>query len=365
MMTEKMTKMVGIVKKYDEQIKKGSTAYGSYFAPDIPDKVKNKLIKKFDNHIPVNSIVAVFDETLMNSGAAGIVFLNDGFYCKPWIWSKAVYFRYKDIGSCSVVNGSVELGILNNPDMKEYTIITSFRADAIRDVIWEFRDLDYVYGQSLRKSSGKVKKMDIPKEMLDTCHGIIHGAAVGCGGVGTGLAQIPCSDSAVIVPIQVGMIIGLGKVFELNITESTAKSLIASAGAMIAGRSASQILLGWIPVLGNAINTATAAGLTEAIGWIAVNNFYERWIEDKTKGRLEGIKDGYEEASGEYEKKLRRQAELFLKQKKDAEKELAEYETLLNEYEKYIEELECKCTAIDHLKEIKEIYEELKRLKND
>ena len=185
-----------------------------------------------------------------------------------------------------------------------------------------------------------------------------------CGGVGTGLAQIPASDNAVIVPIQIGMIVGLGTVFDLNITEAGAKSIIASASATIAGRTITQFLVGWIPGIGNAINTATAAGLTEAIGWIAVKNFYDRWIQDKNKGRLEGMKDGYTEASGEYERKLRKQAEEFFNQMKDVQEERDEYERLLNEYEKYIKELEIKCAASELIQETEKIYQNLRKLKS-
>lgn len=199
--------------------------------------------------------------------------------------------------------------------------------------------------------------------MIKKCHGIIHGASAACGGVGTGLAQIPASDNAVIVPIQIGMIVGLGTVFELNITESVAKSIIASAGASIAGRTLSQFLVGWIPVVGNAINTATAAGITEAIGWIAVRNFYERWLEDKNKGRLDGMKDGYNAASGEYERKLRKQAEEFLNQIKDVHRERDEYEKLLSEYEAYIKELEKNCAAAKLIEEMKGLYDSLEHLK--
>ncbi len=47
------------------------------------------------------------------------------------------------------------------------------------------------------------------EEQNNTCHGIIHAAAAAAGAVGAGLAQAPCSDAAVIVPIQVTMIVFL------------------------------------------------------------------------------------------------------------------------------------------------------------
>ena len=47
----------------------------------------------------------------------------------------------------------------------------------------------------------------------------------------------------------------------------------ASAAAATIGRTASQVLIGWIPGVGNIINATTAATLTEAIGWIMANEF--------------------------------------------------------------------------------------------
>lgn len=59
-------------------------------------------------------------------------------------------------------------------------------------------------------------------------------------------------------------------------------------------------------------------------------------------GKYDGKKDGYVQASKEYESKLIEQADLFLKQTKDFQKEKAAYEELLKEYEFAITELEEK-----------------------
>lgn len=346
--SEKIKKMVEVVKKYDVQLRK-NIDFEHYFAPNIPEKIKKKLIKNIDNHIAINSIVAYYDSTIFDTGNRGVVFNCDGIYLKD-IMSKPVYFRYIDID-----------------DSYTYTDIfnkTNFDKTTLKTILEQLKKIDEEYGQTTDKTSGKIKKIDIPKDMMDKCNKIIHGASAACGGVGTGLAQIPASDNAVIVPIQIGMIVALGAVFDLNITESGAKSIIASAGASIAGRTVSQLLVGWIPVLGNAINTATAAGITEAIGWLAVKNFSERWVQDRNKGRYEGMKDGYTEASGEYERKLRNQAKDFLNQMKDIQREHDEYEKLLDEYEKYIKELETKCAASELIKEMKDIYQNLKNLKS-
>ena len=111
------------------------------------------------------------------------------------------------------------------------------------------------------------------------CNAIIHTASVAAAGAGAGLAQIPGSDNAVITPIQLTMTISLGKVFDIDLSESAAKAALGSVAASTIGRTVSQVLLGWIPGIGNAINATIAAGLTEAMGWALADDFskqYER-----------------------------------------------------------------------------------------
>ncbi len=113
---------------------------------------------------------------------------------------------------------------------------------------------------------------------------IIHGASAAAAGVGAGLAQLPGTDNAVIVPIQVGMVVTLGAVFGINLTESAAKATLATATATFVGRGISQFLVGWIPGIGNALNASTAAGVTEAIGWTIAKDFArqnQKQIENK------------------------------------------------------------------------------------
>ena len=85
----------------------------------------------------------------------------------------------------------------------------------------------------------------------------------------SGLAQIPGSDSAVIVPLQTAMIVGIGSEHGVKLTKGAAADLLLTFSATMAGRTLSQFLVGWVPVYGNALNAATAFSLTEAIGWAA------------------------------------------------------------------------------------------------
>ena len=99
------------------------------------------------------------------------------------------------------------------------------------------------------------------------CHAIIHTATAACAAVAGGMAQIPGSDTVSITAAQVTMVIGLGKVFGMSLTNSAAKAIIAGASGMAFGRLISQWAVGWIPGFGNAINASTAIGITEALGW--------------------------------------------------------------------------------------------------
>lgn len=110
-------------------------------------------------------------------------------------------------------------------------------------------------------------------EQTAKCHTIIHANSVAAGAVGAGLAQLPCSDNLILVPIQIEMIIALGAVFEIEVLESAAQSMLATALSTTVGRGISQLLIGWMPGVGNIVNASTAAGITETVGWIIANDF--------------------------------------------------------------------------------------------
>ena len=120
-----------------------------------------------------------------------------------------------------------------------------------------------------------------------------------------------------------------------------------------------QVAFGWIPGAGNAINTATAAGLTEAIGWAAADQFYNQSLDNVIQYSYDGEVNGFKDASEIYEKKLRDQAKHFLTQKKVLEEEREELNSIINEYEIYIlENLSSKTVTVNHMQD------EIKILKN-
>ena len=110
-------------------------------------------------------------------------------------------------------------------------------------------------------------------EQNSSCHKIIHAAATSAGAIGAGLAQLPMADNLAIMPIQVTMVASLAKVFGKDLSEGAIKGLLSAAAGTVAGRTASQVLFGWVPFLGNAINASSAFGVTEAIGWMIAKQF--------------------------------------------------------------------------------------------
>lgn len=191
----------------------------------------------------------------------------------------------------------------------------------------------------------KHKKPELTEYQENTCKKIIHAASVAAGSVGTGLAQIPLADNALITPIQIGMVVALGKVFNQKITESAAQALLGSFTAQFVGRSISQLAFGWIPLWGNAINTATAAGLTEAVGWLAVAHFAENLAtgdgEEAETSEAESSLPGElaETETGQlpvltHKEELLAQAEMFFSGEKSFETDAEEYNQLLNAFER-------------------------------
>lgn len=328
-----------------------SLPYGkSHYYPNIPDKIKSKITKNFDANINTNNIVAFIDYTLMKTSKNGLVFTLTGIYNLE-ILSKPYYFNYKDIEHMTVISdkkgryNSTEATLdikLSNGEVIQIGY-GNFYKDNLKNLFQQLKNKFLCWDDVVCiKPSGEVGKFQLTKEQKIKCNGIIHTASVAAGGVGTGLAQIPLSDNAVIIPIQITMITSLGSVFGIRVAEGVAKGIIGGATASIIGRAAVQILVGWVPFVGNAINTATAAGVTEAIGWMAVAHFFDLQQQEKAKYKVDGMKDGYTAASEEYEGKLRKQAEQFLKQTKIFQEQRDEYEKLLSDYEIYICELEKK-----------------------
>ncbi len=130
------------------------------------------------------------------------------------------------------------------------------------------------------------------EEERKKCHEIIHIAAVAAGGVGSGLAQIPGSDAIPITTLQVGMIMSLGAVFGKEINETAGKTILGGAVGAIGGRFISQWLVGWIPGIGNIINTATA--FTQLSGGLGRYRFIQQVLRNIKTNLCSYIADAFD-----------------------------------------------------------------------
>lgn len=117
-------------------------------------------------------------------------------------------------------------------------------------------------------------------EQKKRCHEIIHAASISAAAVGAGAASVPVVgsfiqlfDESAITPIQIAMIVSLGKVFDVSLDKTTAASLLTAMVTAKVGRKVAGFFAGFVPGLGSAVNGGTAASITEGVGWAAVAYF--------------------------------------------------------------------------------------------
>ena len=104
-------------------------------------------------------------------------------------------------------------------------------------------------------------------EQRSRCQRIIHTSAALAAGAG-GLSPVPGPDAIVIMPIQVGMVAALARVFDVPMSRSLARSATYAALGQILGRGSAKLLGMWIPVWGQVVRAGVAFAVTEAIGRI-------------------------------------------------------------------------------------------------
>lgn len=118
-------------------------------------------------------------------------------------------------------------------------------------------------------------KTNMPSEFKLQCGIAIHTASAAA--VAAGAIPIPIADTIPISATQVAMIVALGKIFDLTISESAAKSIIGIGVAQSVGRtivSGLKAIPGVGTIVGITISAATAGTLTEALGWLVADDFY-------------------------------------------------------------------------------------------
>ena len=76
-------------------------------------------------------------------------------------------------------------------------------------------------------------------EMKTKCSTIIHRASIACFGVGAGLGTITESDWPILSAIQTSMVVSLGLVFDMSLSEQAVPSIKTSLSCTAAGRFSS------------------------------------------------------------------------------------------------------------------------------
>lgn len=117
---------------------------------------------------------------------------------------------------------------------------------------------------------------------------------------------LPGSDAFVIAPIQIAMIIHLGKLHNINVTKSTASGFLASAGMSFTGRFIAQEVLSFMPIFKNVIGPPLAFGLTYSLG-TGINELLSNGKVEATEQEFKTIavqhKDETKEAISQFKSK--------------------------------------------------------------
>lgn len=134
-------------------------------------------------------------------------------------------------------------------------------------------------------------KVHMPKDLEKKCHIAIHSATAAAAAAGA--IPIPMADAVPITAAQIAMVVRLGKVFGLSLSESTTKSILGVTVTQSAGRTLAANLIKAVPgagtVIGGAISAGTAAALTEALGWLVADDFYRMSKEEEPQNIVEAV----------------------------------------------------------------------------
>lgn len=239
---------------------------------ELTDKQLNNIFKGLGLPLLYDKVLAFWDNSAFSNCKAGVLFVEDGCYFSRT--NKPTYYsEYSELCYSTVLDTALRLVVEPN-EIVTITGISSPDGYFLQSLLTALKDGSPKPISSAVKRSGPVKEIKelISKKDYNSCQVIIHGAAVACGSIGA-VPKIPLSDSIFITPIQIGMLISLGGVFNMKLTKSAASSILGSCASAIAGRNLSQLTVGLIPGIGNAVNATTAASLTEAIGWMFVRNY--------------------------------------------------------------------------------------------
>ncbi len=133
----------------------------------------------------------------------------------------------------------------------------------------------------------------MPPKIKRQCGIAIHAASIVA--FGAGAVPLPLPDSVPICGAQTTMIVALGKVFDVSLSESAAKSIATIGLTRETGRKivskAIKIIPGVGQTAGTVICAATAAVLTELLGWIVADDFFRMYNGEQPENIVEATSD--------------------------------------------------------------------------
>lgn len=109
----------------------------------------------------------------------------------------------------------------------------------------------------------------------------------GASAAAVAINPIAGSDAILIAPLQIAMILHLGRLYNLNITANMARSILSALVSTLAGRFSYQVLVSILPFVKNILGPGLAFSLTYVMGRIVSNLFKEK----RTEATSEEIKN--------------------------------------------------------------------------
>lgn len=97
-----------------------------------------------------------------------------------------------------------------------------------------------------------------------------------------------------LVPLQIAMIIHLGRLHGVELTSAVARSILGTLGSTLASRFVYQQLISFIPVIKNIVGPTLAFSLTYLMGQI-VNEMFKNNRLEMTSEEVERITSRYTE----------------------------------------------------------------------
>lgn len=353
-MTDKSSHLTDILRKHLKDV----DANKLHLKADMTDKMLNNVFKGLKLPVVCDEIIGFWDSTILSSCKTGILFVENGCYISRMLDS-TYYVEYDEIRTHESNDKKLNLVLFNGVtiDTGSYNALT---AKGLLSLFIDLENYSKKFNQYTGNKSGEVKNIKdlITRKEYDECKKIIHTASATCGGIGL-TPHIPLSDTIVITPIQIGMLVKLGKVFNVEMSKATARSILYSCAGSFVGRNISAVTIGWIPVIGNAVNAVTGFSLTEAIGWKFVHDYATNKnanLKSNMNAAVQIFQDKINDLSYEEFQRFEKDMSFLLEQKLGEDKEkvsevffdiIAQYvfefrtgvENVLPEYMEYLKDM--------------------------